>query len=478
MSGPWPRPLAFPCAAVLLLAPAAAGSAEHADLGATLPLWSCVPFLGILLSIALFPLFRPHFWHHQYPKVAAFWGLLLAIPFLSAYRGQAGHAIAHTYLQEYVPFIILLWSLFTVTGGIVVRGTMAGTPRSNTLLLLVGTLIASWVGTTGASMLLVHPLLRGLQKRRHRAHTVIFFIFLVSNIGGLLTPLGDPPLFLGFLSGVPFFWTLRLWPQLLLLMAILFPLYYWLDRRYYRREGHGLATATPAAPEPIRLDGRRNLPLLLGILGSVLVSGMVHLPEVRLLGVGRELQGILRDLALVLMGAVSLRVTPRELRAANQFTWAPMREVAYLFAGIFMTMIPALAILRAGEHGHLGALIRLVDRSSAYFWMSGICSSVLDNAPTYLTFLNTALGKFHPGVETRAAVHLLLDQHGLVLAAISCGAVFMGAMTYIGNAPNFMVRSIAEERGVAMPSFLGYLARWSLPILIPSLLLLTLVFFR
>jgi Na+/H+ antiporter NhaD/arsenite permease-like protein len=331
-------------------------------------------------------------------------------------------------------------------------------------------------------MLLIHPLLRGLERRRHRAHTVIFFIFLVSNIGGLLTPLGDPPLFLGFLSGVPFFWTLRLWPQLLLLIALLMPLYYFLDSRYYRLEGRAHAAGPPrddgAAPEPARLDGLRNLPLLLGILASVLVSGKVHLREVNVLGVGMELQNLLRDAALVLIGIVSLQVTPPALRAANKFTWAPMREVAYLFAGIFMTMIPALAILRAGEQGHLGVLIRLVDAPAEYFWMTGTCSSILDNAPTYLTFLSTALGKYYPGVETRAAVHLLIEQHGVILAAISCGAVFMGAMTYIGNAPNFMVRSIAEERGVAMPSFLGYLVRWAVPFLVPSLVILNLVSFR
>ena len=468
---------------LLLLAGAAAASETpaHADttaaaLGKGLPLWSILPFAGILLSIALFPLFLPHFWHRHYPKVAVAWGLLFAVPFLYARRGDAVHAISTTALHEYLPFIVLLWALFTVAGGIVLRGTMSGTPRANLALLLAGTLVASWVGTTGASMLLIQPLLRGLQRRQQRAHTVVFFIFLVSNIGGLLTPLGDPPLFLGFLNGVSFFWTLRLWPQLFFLLALLLPLYYWIDRRAFRREG--LARPDPGPREALRLEGLRNLPLLLAILASVLLSGLVHLPEVGLLGVRLELQDLLRDAALVLIGLLSLRITPKALRAANQFTWAPMREVAWLFAGIFMTMIPALAILLAGERGALASVVQQVDQAGEYFWITGAFSSILDNAPTYLTFLSAAVGKFFPGLPPHEAVHLLSTEHGTLLAAISCGAVFMGANTYIGNAPNFMVRSIAEERGVAMPSFLGYLFRWSLPLLVPGFVLLTLVFFR
>ncbi len=448
----------------------------HTLLGERLPLWSVIPFLGLLLSIAFMPLLLSHFWHRHYPKVAAAWGLAFLVPFLAQFRAEAGHAILTVALHEYLPFIVLLWSLFTVTGGIVVRGTMSGTPRSNLALLAVGALIASWIGTTGASMLLVHPLLRGLERRRHRAHTVVFFIFLVSNIGGLLTPLGDPPLFLGFLNGVPFFWTLRLWPQFFVLNGLLLLLYFGLDSRYYRREGGVRGASAPR--EPLRLDGLVNVPLLLGILGSVLLSGSVHLSPVRLFGLELEAQDLLRDAALIALGLASLRLTPRALRAANQFSYGPMREVAYLFAGIFATMIPALAILLAGDRGPLAALTRTVDAPAEYFWITGAFSSILDNAPTYLTFLSAALGKFHPGVEMQEAVHQLIEQHGQVLAAISCGAVFMGANSYIGNAPNFMVRSIAEERGVAMPSFLGYIFRWTLPILVPSFVLLTLLFLR
>ena len=448
----------------------------HTLLGERLPLWSVIPFVGLLLSIAFMPLLRPHFWHRHYTKVAAAWGLLFLVPFLAQFRAEAGRAILGVALHDYLPFIVLLWSLFTVTGGIVVRGTMSGTPRSNLALLAVGAAIASWIGTTGASMLLVHPLLRGLERRRHRAHTVVFFIFLVSNMGGLLTPLGDPPLFLGFLNGVPFFWTLRLWPQFFVLSGLLLVLYFGLDSRFYRREG--AIPGAPAPREPLRLDGLVNLPLLLGILASVLLSGSVHLGSVRLLGLELEAQDLLRDAALIALGLASLRLTPRALRAANQFSYGPMREVASLFAGIFATMIPALAILLAGDRGPLAAVTRAVDAPAEYFWITGAFSSILDNAPTYLTFLSAALGKFYPGVEVHEAVHRLIEEHGQVLVAISCGAVFMGANTYIGNAPNFMVRSIAEERGVAMPSFLGYILRWSLPILVPSFVLLTLLFLR
>ena len=478
---------------LLLLAGACAASETPAHdnqtgaaLGESLPLWSILPFAGILLSIALFPLFLPHFWHHHYSKVAVAWGLIFAVPFLLARRGEAVHAILVTSLHEYMPFIVLLWALFTVAGGIVLRGTMSGTPRANLALLFAGALAASWVGTTGASMLLIQPLLRGLERRQHRAHTVVFFIFLVSNMGGVLTPLGDPPLFLGFLNGVPFFWTLHLWPQFLFLLVVLLPLYYWIDRRAFLREGFASAASLQGGPvplvsaprEPLRLEGLVNLPLLLAILASVLLSGLVHLRQVELLDVRFELQDLLRDAALVLIGLASLRLTPRPLRAANQFTWAPMREVAWLFAGIFTTMIPALAILLAGERGALAPLVQHVDRADEYFWITGAFSSVLDNAPTYLTFLSAAIGAHFPGLPPHEAVHRLSVEQGTLLAAISCGAVFMGANTYIGNAPNFMVRSIAEERGVAMPSFLGYVFRWSLPLLVPVFVLLTLVFFR
>ncbi|MDZ7373670.1 MAG: sodium:proton antiporter [candidate division KSB1 bacterium] len=479
------------------------GSVSHEayGIGAELPLWSVIPFVGILLSIAIFPLAAPHFWHHHFGKVAAFWALVLAIPFTWAYRGEAVHEILHIYLVDYIPFIILLWSLFTVAGGILIEGTIVGTPAVNTLFLVVGTFLSSWVGTTGSSMLLIRPVLRANASRIRKTHVVIFFIFLVSNIGGSLTPLGDPPLFLGFLHGVPFFWTFRLIAPMGLVAVLLLAIFFALDTYFYRKDrrelaaqgidiaivgstrvrqgtfvgGETLGTPDPVT-EPIRLRGAHNFLFLLGILGGVLFSGLVHLEEVNILGVHVPKQNLIRDGFLVLMGLLSLRFTSRELREKNEFTWFPIKEVAYLFAGIFMTIIPALAILRAGEHGHLDFLIRAVKEPWHYFWATGSLSSFLDNAPTYLTFLNTALGQFFAGVPEREAVHALIAQKEVYLMAIASGAVFMGANTYIGNAPNFMVRSIAEENGVRMPSFFGYMA-WSIVLLIPSFLLVTLVFF-
>jgi Na+/H+ antiporter NhaD/arsenite permease-like protein len=459
---------------------ASEGHGTEESLGATLPLWSCLPFVGILLSIAVFPLVRPHFWHKHYPKVTAAWALLFAVPFLVMFRIDAMHSILHTYFLEYFPFIILLWALFTVAGGVVVRGAIAGTPRSHGLILLIGPLIAAWVGTTGASILLIHPLLRANANRLHKAHTVIFFIFLVSNVGGALTPLGDPPLFLGFLSGVPFFWTLKLLPHMTVLAAFLLVLYWLIDTYYYRRETQQVRSehSLTVDGDPVRVDGLRNLPLLVAIVFAVLLSGVFHWGDAVIAGIHVPWQNIARDAVLIAVGLTSLRITPRSLRAANQFSWEPIREVALLFAGIFMTIVPALAILNAGTDGALGSIMQTIKLPWHFFWVTGGLSAFLDNAPTYLTFFNTVLGQQYSGMPTAESVPLLLEEHPVLLEAISAGAVFMGALTYIGNAPNFMVRSIAEERGVAMPSFFGYLFRWSLIILVPGLLLVTFLFFR
>lgn len=464
-------------AAVASVAWLAGEGAGHPDrpIGELLPLWTVIPFAGILLSIALFPLLAPHFWHRQYPKVSAAWGLLFSVPFLWIFGHEARHHIAHIFAQDYLPFLILLWSLYTVSGGIVIRGAPAGTPRVNTLLLLIGTLVASWTGTTGAAMLLVRPVLRANARRRHKVHTLVFFIFLVANIGGALTPLGDPPLFLGFLQGVPFFWTLRLFPEMALATALLLTAYYLLDRFYYRREA---AASTPEEPtERFGLDGLINLLFLGGILGGVLLSGWWRPAEVTIYGLHIGVQNLARDGILIVMAALSMRFTPRELRARNGFTWEPIREVAILFAGIFATILPALGILRAGEAGAMAGLIRQVQEPADYFWAAGGLSSILDNAPTYLSFFAMQLGSFYPGVPVSEAVARLVSEHAHYLEALSLGAVFMGANTYIGNAPNFMVRSIAEEAGVAMPSFFGYAFKWAIPFLIPTFLLTSWIFF-
>ncbi|MEK7728549.1 MAG: sodium:proton antiporter [candidate division KSB1 bacterium] len=456
----------------LLFTPAA-----EENLGQALPLWSGFPFAGILLSIALFPLLAPNFWHHHFGKVTAAWALAFALPFLLTFQGAAGHEIAHIFLKDYIPFLILLWALYTVAGGILVEGAPVGTPLANTVMLAIGTLLASWVGTTGASMLMIRPVLRMNASRPNKTHVVIFFIFLVSNMGGSLTPLGDPPLFLGFLHGVPFFWTLKLLPEMLLVSIIVLALFFVFDTIMHNRE-----TAAPARARArersagIRIRGLHNLLFLAGIIVGVLFSGLVKLGEFKLLGVHLAVQDELRDLILIGMGLLSLKFTAKEIRAGNGFTWGPIQEVAILFAGIFMTIIPMLAMLRAGTDGALAFIINAVQAPWHYFWASGSLSSFLDNAPTYLTFLNTALGRFFPGQPELEAIHALIAEQEIYLKAISCGAVFMGANTYIGNAPNFMVKSIAEENGVNMPSFFGYML-YSLLILIPTFILVTFIFF-
>ena len=457
----------------------------HGVDGAKLPIWSIIPFVGILLSIAIFPLvLDSHFLVHHGGKMSLIWSLVFAIPYLAAFRGAAFYDILHIYLIDYIPFIILLWGLFAVAGGILVRGTLRGTPLVNTFLLLIGTAIASWVGTTGASMLLIRPLIRANAYRQNKIHLIVFFIFLVSNIGGSLTPLGDPPLFLGFLHGVPFFWTTTaLFPHMLLISVILIVLFFVVDTFMFKREGG--VVPDDGASEPIRVDGLFNLIFLLGIVAAVLMSGTAKWGEINILGVHVAWQNIARDVLIVVMGLLSLRFTPfsGELRQANEFSWEPIEEVAKVFAGIFMTIIPALAILKAGENGALRGLIGAIKEPIHYFWITGTLSSFLDNAPTYLTFFNTALGQLHlteamvPEILSTPFDSLPKDHQTFVnlLTAISVGAVFMGANTYIGNAPNFMVKAIAEQSGIRMPSFFGYMI-WSVGILVPLFVIVTLVF--
>lgn len=464
---------------------AASGSAEAggSHLGEILPLWSIIPFIGILLSIAIFPLVAPEFWHHHFPKISAFWGLVFAIPFLIIYKSEAFYEIMHIILVDYIPFIVVLWGLFTVGGGIVLKGRLVGTPAVNVLLLLVGTALASWTGTTGAAMLLIRPVIRANAWRKTKMHVIIFFIFLVANIGGSLTPLGDPPLLLGFFHGVPFFWTLRLFVPMSFLVAVLLAIFYLMDTYFMKRDG--ITPPETGEREPIRLEGVHNFLFLGGILFFVLLSGMLDMREVNILGVHIPQQDIIRVLGIILMGLLSLRTTSWELRKSNDFTWFPIQEVAYLFAGIFITIVPALAILRAGSEGALAFIINSVEKPWHYFWVTGTLSSFLDNAPTYLTFFNTALGKLHlteaevslflAGKSTGGELLASLQTFEQLLLAISVGAVFMGANTYIGNAPNFMVRSIAEENQIKMPSFFGYMF-WSVCILVPIFVLITFIF--
>ncbi|MBI5016973.1 MAG: sodium:proton antiporter [Deltaproteobacteria bacterium] len=457
------------------VAQASGAAAEGEGLGAVLPLYSGLPFAGMLLSIALFPLLAPQFWHHHFGKVTAFWGLVLAAPFVVAYRGEAVFEIYHVYVADYVPFLILLWSLYTIAGGILVTGSLSGSPTVNAALLLVGTFVASLVGTTGAAMLLIRPFLRANAWRTRRAYQVVFFIFLVCNIGGSLTPLGDPPLFLGFLHGVPFFWTLQIFSPMALVGALVLGIFFVLDTVQFRREP---GRAPEAGGARLKIEGGHNLAFLLAVVLAVLASGLLDLGHVNLFGAHRSVADLLRDGLLIALGLASLATTHREVRERNDFSWAPIQEVAILFAGIFVTMIPVILILKAGSQGAMAFIVEAVKQPSHYFWATGILSSFLDNAPTYLVFLNTALGNFSPGMPEREAIAALIRDHGIYLEAISAGAVFMGANTYIGNAPNFMVRSIAEEAGVEMPSFFGYIFKYSLLFLVPCFLVVTWIFFR
>lgn len=446
------------------------------NMGRSLPLYSAAPFVGMLLSIALFPLLAPKFWHHHFGKISAFWAALLSIPLLISYKGAAVYEILHIILADYVPFIILLGALYTVSGGILLRGSLRGTPGLNTGILTIGTLLASWMGTTGAAMLLIRPFLRANAHRKNRTFMVVFFIFLIANVGGSLTPLGDPPLFLGFLRGVPFFWTFNLLPHMAVVAVLLLGLYYAMDRYYYAKEGI-VAPPDEGIKEPLRIEGSLNFIFLAGIVAAVLMSGMAKWGEVSFFGIHRTVQDVVRDGLLILMAILSMVFTKRRVREDNQFTWFPIQEVAILFVGIFLTMIPCLKMLQAGLEGPLGFVIAAVKTPAHYFWVTGGLSAFLDNAPTYLTFLSTALGGFYTGVPEGTAVGLLIQENPVYLVAISAGAVFFGAATYIGNAPNFMVRSIAEEAGTPMPSFFGYLLKYSLVILVPVFVLVTLIFF-
>jgi Na+/H+ antiporter NhaD/arsenite permease-like protein len=451
--------------------------------GATLSAFWAVPFAGILLSIALFPLVAPAFWHRHFGKVAAAWALAFLAPFAYAFGTHTAlNALAHALVAEYVPFIVLLAALYTIAGGICVRGNLHGSPNVNTAMLALGTLLASVMGTTGAAMLLIRPLLRANDNRKHVVHVVVFFIFLVANVGGSLSPLGDPPLFLGFLNGVSFFWTTQhLALPMLFICALLLSLFYALDWYFYHcREPEGGEPEERAPfldPTPdtrgLSIEGKANFILLALVVALVLMSGLWKPGiEFSVFGAPVELQNAVRDVALIGLACLSLAVTPRSARVGNAFNWAPIEEVAKLFAGIFVTIAPVIVMLRAGADGAFGSVVGLVTDAlgrpidAMYFWATGLLSSFLDNAPTYLVFFNLV------GGDAQA----LMTSGATTLAAISAGAVFMGANTYIGNAPNFMVKSMAESRGVRMPSFFAYLG-WAGVILVPIFLLTTWLFF-
>ena len=597
---------------------------HHGVDGGGLSVWWILPFAGMLLSIALGPLVAAHFWHNHYGKVAAGWITVFAVPFLASFGGDAFYEILHIVLLDYVPFIILLAALFTAAGGICLKGSLRGSPMVNTAILFIGTILASWMGTTGAAMLLIRPILRANAWRKHRVHVVVFFIFLVANIGGSLTPLGDPPLFLGFLKGVEFFWTMKLLPVMAPVSVALLVIFFIVDTLMFRKEGE---VPDDGEKVPLKLEGKLNFVMVGCIVGAILFSTWlgnnkftdaekskqdrdelptlvtametahadlkkvdaalkrtesvsvdevkmiedslhenVHYAEphghgenapktsaakarqkefeeltgedrfvpakllpfhadvrkhhlhtvmtvnqhradisyketrgIPVLGVTVPFTNLVRDGLLMLIAFISLRITPMyrvvkdehghempaegeeetNVRAANGFTWEPILEVAKLFIAIFVCMIPALLILKAGVDGSLKSVILMVQTSTnepinaMYFWLTGMLSSFLDNAPTYVVFFNTAGGD---PTSLMGEGKMFDISVGSTLLAISCGAVFMGANTYIGNAPNFMVKAIAEENGVKMPSFFGYMV-WSAAFLIPVFIVVSLFYF-
>jgi Na+/H+ antiporter NhaD/arsenite permease-like protein len=462
--------------------PAAHHAHEHGNMRKTMPLWTVIPFAALLLCIAIFPLANPHWWEHNTNKgyIVVALSLPVAIYLVVAYGDVGQHELLHKVL-EFVSFIILLGSLYIISGGIYIRGSLNGTPLANTALLGLGAVIASFIGTTGASVLLIRPLLRANKKRQNVAHVVIFFIFIVSNCGGLLTPLGDPPLFMGFMKGVPFEWTFRLWPQWLMVNVALLVIFNIWDQLALAREEKARAGSQleeVMKHEPLGIDGGLNFVFLLGIVATIYCSG--NFPIAGKLpwpfGIGEAIM-----VALAVAGYFTTKASYRE---NNKFTFGPIIEVAVLFIGIFITMTPALLILNAwGDNGEFGREVagkKLgISQPWEFFWVSGVLSSFLDNAPTYIAMAATACGIHNVPVADGPYLKEFLAKGEVpmrLLAAISCGAVFMGANTYIGNGPNFMVKAIAEENNVKMPSFFGYML-YSCGILIPIFIVVTLVFF-
>ncbi len=437
----------FRCLIILILSliPVMALASEGGE-AVSFPIWSGIFFVVMLLSIAIIPLINAEWWSKRYGLIS----IILAIPAAVIVVSRKTSLLIHV-LGEYLSFIILLGSLFIIAGGIVIRIGAKGTPKLNALLLLIGASIASFIGTTGASMVLIRPLIRANQWRKHIVHIFIFFIFIVSNIGGLLTPLGDPPLFLGFLKGVPFFWTFKLIPIWLTAIFILLVVFFFLDNYFMKKEDlDKLKTSMPLTSKRFEIKGKRNLLFLLMVLCSF------FLPP------------LFRESLMIAAALLSIYFTPITLREENAFTYHPIIEVALLFIGIFVTMIPVMKMLEVNG-SQLG-----IEAPWQFFWVTGFLSSFLDNAPTYLVFMATTQSV---AVAKGITQNLIVGVPELYLKAISAGAVLMGANTYIGNGPNFMVKAICEENDIKMPSFFGYMA-WSCGILVPLFILITFIFFR
>ena len=459
---------------------ALAAESEAAGAAAQTPLWLCIPFAGLLLCIAVLPLVKAEWWEAHQPHAVVFWSLLFLIPFAVKYGvPKAAETTLECIINDYLTFIVLLFGLFCVSGNITLSGDLAGSPRINVGLLALGTLLSSWIGTTGASMLMIRPIIKMNAWRKRRRHIVIFFIFMVSNMGGCLTPIGDPPLLMGFMRGVPFFWSLKLLPILLFKMVVLLFIFYHFDMKAYRKDiAAGLKPDISKPGTEVKIRGGHNLIFIIMIVIAVILSGTLpsmpmfqdaagNVLGIHVFGeVTLSYPAIIECVIILVSAFLSFKTTDGSIRRENHFTWGAIHEVAVLFVGIFITMQPALMILKAN-----GAELGITEPFEM-FWATGLLSSFLDNTPTYLVFLTTAgaLGLSQGMVTALGTVPVKM------LEAISCGAVFMGANTYIGNAPNFMVKSIADENGIRMPSFFGYLI-WSFGILVPVFIVDTLVFF-
>lgn len=430
----------------------------------TMPLWAVIPFVLMLLAIAIGPLMVPHWWEKNKNKLIV--SLVLGIPTAVYLISQHySHELTHTMLFDYIPFIILLGSLFVITGGIYLKGDIQAKPVNNTLFLAIGAVLASFMGTTGAAMLLIRPVITTNQERQFKVHTILFFIAIIANCGGLLTPLGDPPLFLLYLKGAPFGWFFQLWKEWLFVNGVLLLIYFLVDTYYYKKEKPESIKLDKTQIQPLKIQGSLNFVFLLGVVLSVAFINPQYIPVMG----DNPYFGYLRDAALLLMAGLSILTTHKTIREANKFTWTPINEVAFLFLGIFITMVPALIYLATNAE-NIG-----VNTVQEFYYATGSLSSFLDNAPTAVSFYNLALG-LQEAVPFTGDLIAGIDPK--ILTGISLGAVFFGSMTYIGNGPNFMVKAIAEENKISMPSFFGYMFKFSLIVLLPVYILNQLLFIQ
>ena len=430
---------------------------EHTKI--EIPVLTLLPFILMLLSIALFPLFWNHFWEKNKNKLYV--AIVLSIPVI-IYLLLNGftHQLIHTMVFDYVPFLILLGALFTITGGIHLSGDIAAKPKVNTLFLGIGAIIASLMGTTGAAMLLIRPVIQTNKERSFKVHTILFFIGIVANCGGLLTPLGDPPLFMMYLRGAPFTWFFHLAPEWFVTNILLLIIYFFVDTYYYKKEPASAITRDESNIRPIKIEGKRNFIFLVGVVLAVAFLNEQYLSFVNI----NPYFKFIREAAIILMAYLSMQFTSNLLRTSNNFTWHPIEEVAYLFLGIFITMVPCLLYLESNAKT-LG-----IESASQFYFYTGMLSSFLDNTPTAVTFHSLALGL---GENSGLLVAGISEQ---LLKAICIGAVFFGSMTYIGNGPNFMVKAVAEENNIKMPDFFSYIFKFSIIVLLPVFILVELLF--